>query len=125
MAPRILLCCLVLLAPAGCGGEEQAAAPATQLTVRLDPDGKGPQPAREARIRCGDDPGCAAAQKLRPADLEPVPDDVACTELYGGPQTATVAGTLERERVDARFSREDGCEIARWDKVKPLLETAG
>jgi hypothetical protein len=131
MAPRILLCCLALLALAGCGGEDGGSAPAapvTQLTVRVDADGDGPEPAREERISCAEPPegaACAAAADLRPADLEPVPDDVACTELYGGPQTATIAGTLDRERVDARFSREDGCEIARWDKVAPLLKAAG
>ena len=130
MAPRILLCCLALLALAGCGAEDDASTPgggepATQLTVRLDPDGRGPEPAEEARIRCGDGPGCAAAERLRPHDLEPVPDDVACTEQFGGPETATVTGTLGGSDVDARFSRENGCEISRWDKVAPLLEAAG
>lgn len=133
MAPRIVLCCLALVVPAGCGAEEQAAAPApsapaTQLTVRVDADGDGPEPARQERISCAEPPegaACAAAADLRPADLAPVPDDVACTELFGGPQTATIAGTLDRERVEARFSRVNGCEIARWDKVAPLLKAAG
>ena len=130
MAPRILLCCLAVLALAGCGAEDGGGAPVgpapvTRLTVRVDPDGRGPDPAKEARVRCGDGPGCAAAAKLRPRDLEPVRPDVACTELYGGPETATIEGTLDREQVDARFSREDGCEIARWEKVAPLLEAAG
>jgi hypothetical protein len=133
MAPRILLCCLAVLGLAGCGVEHEPSGSGrepspTELTIRVDPDGRGPEPAGETRVSC-DEPGqgkaCAAAARLRPADLEPVPDDVACTELYGGPQTATIAGTLDRERVDARFSREDGCEIARWEKVAPLLEAAG
>ena len=131
MAPRILLCCLALLALVGCGGEDDASAPgspATQLTVRVDPDGDGPEPARQERISCADSSQgatCAAAAKLRPVDLEPVPDDMACTQQFGGPETATVTGTLRDREVDARFSREDGCEIARWDKVAPLLEGAG
>lgn len=138
MAPRMLLCCLAALVLAGCGGEEEAgdgsgsgtAAPATQLTVRVDPDGDGPEKAKQARISC--DPGsggrgspCAVAEKLRPADFEPTPDDVACTELFGGPETATISGTLERERVEGRFSRQDGCAIARWEKVSALLAEAG
>jgi hypothetical protein len=131
MAPRILLCCLAALWLAGCGsGDDGGGAPGgagtpTQLTVRVDPDGDGPEPAEETRIRCGDDPGCAAAAKLRPADLEPTPDDMACTQQYGGPETAAITGTLRDREVDARFSRRDGCEIARWEKVAPLLETAG
>jgi hypothetical protein len=131
MAPRILLCCLALLALAGCGSEDDAAAPgkpATQLTVRVDPDGDRPEAAREEQISCAQPPegaACAAAADLRPADFEPVPDDMACTQQFGGPETATVTGTLRGREVDARFSRENGCEIARWDKVSPLLEAAG
>jgi hypothetical protein len=138
MAPRMLLCCLAALALAGCGGEEEAgggsgsgtAAPATQLTVRVDPDGDGPEQPKQARISCeGESRGrggpCAAAGRLRPADFEPTPGDVACTELFGGPETATISGTLEREQVQGRFSRQDGCEIARWEKVSALLAEAG
>jgi hypothetical protein len=135
MAPRILLCCLVL-GLAGCG-EETASddesgpgkpAPATELTVRVDPDGKGPEPAEQAEIVCdadGNGQGCAAAAGLHPADFEPTPADVACTEQFGGPQTAKVTGSLEGERVEGGFSRRDGCEIARWDKLAALLELAG
>lgn len=119
MAPRIVLCCLAL---AGCGAEDDATAPTepaptTRLTVRVDPDGKGPEPAKTAQVR--------SAPGLRPADFEPVPDDVACTEQFGGPETATVSGTLDGRPVDARFARHNGCEIARWEKVAPLLEAAG
>ena len=41
---------------------------------------------------------------------------------FGGPETATIKGTIRGQEVDASFSRSDGCEIARWDKVKPLLD---
>jgi hypothetical protein len=136
MAPRTLLCCLVLLALAGCGGDEEAGggsapgepAPATRLTVSVDPDGDGPEPAKRSTATCGagqDDRKCAAVAKLRPEDFEPTPDDVACTELFGGPQTATVSGTLDGTAVEGRFARHDGCEIARWDKLAGLLGEAG
>jgi hypothetical protein len=131
MAPRTLLCCLAVLALAGCGGEEEAgggSAPddpaATQLTVSVDPDGDGPEPAKRSQVTCGggqEDRACDAVATLRPADFEPTPDDVACTELYGGPQTAKVSGTLDGTPVEGRFARHDGCEIARWDKLSALL----
>jgi len=128
MAPRTLLCCLVLLGLCGCGAEsarDEGSAPATRLTVRVDPDGKGPEPAAQSRVTCPGDPACAAVAKLRPADFEPVPGDVACTEQFGGPQTATVTGTLDGRDVDARFARTNGCEIARWEKVSAMLAEAG
>ena len=73
----------------------------TELTVRVDPDGEGPEPAKQAEIFCdaAAGEGSAAAAGLRPADFEPTPADVACTEQFGGPQTATVNGTLDRKAI--------------------------
>ena len=44
----------------------------------------------------------------------------ACTMIYGGPAVATVTGTLDDEPVDATFSRQDGCAIARFDAASTL-----
>ena len=62
---------------------------------------------------------------MKAATFEPTPGDVACTELYGGPETATVKGTLRGKAVDASFSRNNGCEISRWDAAAELLGAAG
>jgi hypothetical protein len=48
------------------------------------------------------------------------PHDQVCTEQYGGPEVATVTGTIDGTRVDARFSRVNGCEIARFDAAQRL-----
>ncbi len=97
--------------------------------MRVDPDGKGPEPAKQARISCdadGKGQGCAAAAGLRPADFEPTAADIACTEQFGGPQTAKVSGDARRASASRAASpRSDGCEIARWDKLAALLEQAG
>ena len=50
------------------------------------------------------------------------PDDAMCTEQFGGEQIAAVSGVYRDETVNTRFSREDGCEIARWDEHAFLLE---
>ncbi|GGN66800.1 hypothetical protein GCM10011579_038590 [Streptomyces albiflavescens] len=50
-----------------------------------------------------------------------VPPGTMCTMLYGGPATAHVTGTWAGRPVDAQFDRADGCEIARWDALVPLL----
>ena len=49
-----------------------------------------------------------------------------CTQQYGGPQVATVTGRYLGREVNSEFRRTDGCEIARWRAMAPLLGgTAG
>jgi hypothetical protein len=140
----VLGCALVLVA--GCGGEDGggggaappggpagpgsggAATPrrGTELTVTVRPRGPG-GPVRERRVACerlgpaAPEPECRRLTGLTASRLAPVPDGVACTQIYGGPATARVTGTIRGRRVDARFSREDGCEIARWERNRALL----
>ncbi|MER6627921.1 SSI family serine proteinase inhibitor [Streptomyces sp. NPDC000987] len=51
----------------------------------------------------------------------PVPDGSMCTMQYGGPATAHVTGTWAGRPVDAVYDRGDGCRIARWNRLVPLL----
>jgi hypothetical protein len=51
----------------------------------------------------------------------PVAPGTMCTMMYGGPATAHVTGIWAGRPVDARFDRADGCQIARWDALVPLL----
>jgi hypothetical protein len=108
---------------AACGEDEPtSAAPQTNLVVRFDADGaQGPKGAKTTRLQCPGD-GCAATKGLSSDDMAPPPADQACTQIYGGPETATVTGTLNGERVDESFKRTDGCEIDRWQKVQALLQ---
>lgn len=47
-----------------------------------------------------------------------------CTQQYGGPQVAVVTGRFLGRDVRAEFRRTDGCEIARWRALAPLLGAA-
>ena len=104
---------------------------ATQLTIVLDENGDGAT--RTFTLTCdpagGDHPdaeaACAALAAGGIAAFAPTPPDVACTEIWGGPQVATVDGTVDGERVIATFTRANGCEISRWDALAPLLGSAG
>ncbi|WP_329315714.1 SSI family serine proteinase inhibitor [Streptomyces sp. NBC_01262] len=51
----------------------------------------------------------------------PAPRGQMCTMIYGGPETATVVGSWAGEEVDARYSRTNGCETARWRDMAPVL----
>jgi hypothetical protein len=121
----LLLALVCATALAACGSEEAAAPSLASLVVRVDDDGaRGAGPARELTLHCGaptDSAACGAAAGVSEADLAPTPGTTACTQLYGGPQTASIKGTLRGDRVDARFSRVNGCETSRWEHVKDLL----
>jgi hypothetical protein len=123
--PLLLICATFV---AACGAERSASDGLARLTVRVDADGaKGPDHARSLKLDCASaaqSATCAAAAKVTPAELAPTPGGVACTQIYGGPQTATIAGTLRGKPVDASFSRVNGCETARWGHVQPLLDGA-
>jgi hypothetical protein len=74
-----------------------------------------------------DPQGALAAVQQYGEDIffpKPGPPKV-CTQQYGGPQVAMVTGTYLGRRVDAVFSRTDGCEISRWKAMAPLLGSAG
>ena len=112
--------------PTGTGGA------ATELTIEVDETGAGQ--ARTFTLTCGPaggdhpdpDAACRALEDAGGvAAFAPVPADMMCTEIYGGPQVARVTGTVDGESVDATFSRTDGCQIARWDALAPLLGSAG
>jgi Subtilisin inhibitor-like len=114
------------LAGAGPGGPSQ---PGTDLTIMVEegpetttwrlacdpPDGSHPDPER----------ACAALAAEGAAALPPVSMDVACTEIWGGRQRATLTGTWQGQRVDSSFSRANGCEIERWDRLGGLLPPGG
>jgi hypothetical protein len=117
---------------AGCG-EDDESAPANEppaladLVVTVDADGKGGKPAKETAVSCDtaeDSPVCRALSFMKAGVFEPTPGDVACTQQFGGPETATVTGTLKGEPINARFTRANGCEITRWETVTPLLDAA-
>jgi hypothetical protein len=126
---RWLPLALICASLAACGDEAKSAdsGNVTKLTVRVDGDGRGPTKPRTLELSCAEgdkSEGCAAAAKLSAADLAPTPADTACTQIYGGPETATIKGTLNGEPVDATLNRTNGCEIKRWETASPLLDEA-
>jgi hypothetical protein len=69
---------------------------------------------------------CAVVAGLGVRFFTAVPDkNLLCTEIYGGPQTARISGTVDGTPVEARLARTNGCEISRWDAVKKILGTGG
>jgi hypothetical protein len=100
----------------------------TSLHITIWPNGEGHPGKTVYTLRCAPAGGTlprrvAACRKLlrleRP--FAPTPKNVACTQIYGGPQEALVTGRFRGKLVRVRFSRKDGCEIGRWNRVLFLL----
>jgi hypothetical protein len=49
------------------------------------------------------------------------PKEEICTKIYGGEQVAWVTGRWAGKVVKRKFTRVDGCEIARWDQLALTL----
>ena len=101
---------------------------ATSLHITVWPNGEGHAPKRTYTLTCTPLGGtlpqrasaCAKLQDLK-APFAPTPAQVACTQIYGGPQEALVAGRFRGGSVRVRFGRKNGCEITRWNRVRFLF----
>jgi hypothetical protein len=64
---------------------------------------------------------CRRLQRLGSEAFRPTPPDTACTAIFGGPSTARVTGSYLGRPIWVRLRRDNGCEIARWQRVGFLL----
>jgi hypothetical protein len=120
---------LLVLAAASCATASAANAPTSLRITIWDTPNATP---RVLALRCGPPRGtvvqpalaCTRLERLGRRVFEPTPAGTACTMIYGGPQRAVVAGTLDGRKVWASFRRRDGCEIGRWNRVSFLVGTA-
>ena len=65
---------------------------------------------------------CAKARSIKRLLTTQPGRDRACTQIYGGPETARITGTIDGVRVDRRFSRTNGCEIEDFNRAGELLQ---
>ena len=99
------------------------------LTIALSPNSAKPKVGRRTyTLRCRPAAGTlphrvsACTKLLRVQNpFAPVPRDQACTQIYGGSQQAVVIGVYGGKPVRTIFTRVDGCQIARWNRVRFLF----
>ncbi|POH72218.1 SSI family serine proteinase inhibitor [Arthrobacter glacialis] len=122
------------------GGTGQASSPApvsttdqaatVDLVVEIRNDGQNTsyslQCAGSTALATSKHPNAAKACELLARDskfLDPSPDPTSqmCTQLYGGPATASVTGTIAGKAVDRDFDLKNGCGISAWTAALPLL----
>jgi hypothetical protein len=125
---RLALVTAVLVAGLVAGQAGAATtSPATQLRITFWTDGR-PGPSQTWTLTCRPTGGvhparvraCARLAAL-PQPFRPVPKEMMCIQIYGGPQEALVTGRHAGQRVWARFNLSDGCQIARWNRLVPFL----
>jgi hypothetical protein len=121
----LLLLLAVALPLAACGSSKDSASePETRLEVTVWPAGKQ-GPSKTHTVACPGAAICDRLAQLDPSAFDPVPEDLACTQIFGGADEAHVEGTLGGQPVAADFNRTNGCEIARWNRLAFLLGSAG
>jgi Subtilisin inhibitor-like len=105
----------------------------TALRITYWEDSAAPTKTVTWTLRCGPVAGSLprptrACRHLAQGGVElfaPTPKNLACTEIYGGPQRARVVGTVKGKRIWATFTRSNGCEIFRWQRISPWLVPPG
>jgi hypothetical protein len=123
---------LALAALGACTAGAAGTTAPTSLTVTYWEDGIGTgritwtlrcNPARGTLPRPGR--ACLRLAEGGARLFAPLPKDVVCTEIYGGPQVARVIGVVQGKSIWATFQRRNGCEIGRWNGLSPWLLPPG
>ena len=119
---------LALVLVAGCSVSDDTVRTQQEARVVLEIEVRADEGAEPERYVLTCDPTIgghpepeAACGNLTAEALQPLPADAVCAEVYGGPQTATVRGRFEGQRVDLALSRTDACRTAQWDRLGALL----
>jgi len=105
----------------------------TSLTVTFWEDGSRSADRTTWTLRCNPARGtlprpgvsCRRLAAGGPRLFAPLPKNIVCTEIYGGPQVARVVGFVQGKRIWASFSRTNGCQISHWDRLSPWLLPRG
>lgn len=120
----VLLAWAAVFAAAACGGSTNA----TRLAIALYPGGRGSLPVHPYALRCDPARGtvpqplvaCRRLARLGHPFASVAPGTI-CSQVALGPQEALVTGTVRGQRVTARLSLRDSCEIARWRRLRSVV----
>ena len=137
-APRLGVLLAVLVAasllPAAAHAARAGTAPAAVVALKFSVTDAPEATPRPATLTClgtranatgylreTPEEGCQQARRLAAFLLSaPAPGRV-CTQIFGGPQTATVQGAINGRWIRRTLSRTNGCELADWDRMGLLL----
>lgn len=126
---RIAVLVAVIVAVASWGaGAAQTFTPPTDLRISYFPQGRSEGDRTLWTLRCEPAGGTlakagSACQKLNRLKnpFAPLPKDLQCTDIYGGPDQALITGIHKGRKVWVMLGLRNGCEIARWRKLAFLV----
>ncbi len=131
MRGAVLIAALAALVACGASSLAASAAAATSstsLTITYWPNGSDAGVKRTATLRCDPVGGTLARRVTACRKLDGLVNpfarprmDLVCTQQYGGPDEALIAGTFEGRRVWVRLGLADGCQIARFNRLAFLV----
>jgi hypothetical protein len=121
-----------VVALAGCGSQltpgspVNANAPRSSLTITVAA-AHGAMP-RRWTLTCDPAGGthpdpqaaCATLSTVK-GPFAPVPPHTMCPMIVSGSQVASITGSWDGHRVSASYSRDNGCQTARWEKLGQVL----
>ncbi|HSI98583.1 MAG TPA: SSI family serine proteinase inhibitor, partial [Gaiellaceae bacterium] len=116
-----------------CGAGSAGTTTRTALTITYWENGIGKSEPVRWTLRCNPARGtlsrpAVACRRLAAGGVKlfaPIPPSTVCTQIYGGPQVARVVGRVAGKRIWTTFTRNDGCQIGRWNRVSPWLLPPG
>lgn len=91
----------------------------TSIKVSIQPAGSGGLVVSRI-IDCPGDKRCARVEKLTLRDFQP-PKGMMCSQQSAGPSLAWVVGTIRGRSVQYQLDVSDGCKIAVWNRLAPVL----
>ncbi len=129
-APAVVLASTFLVAVAAASGSTSAG---TSLRITYWEDSASDSSSVTWTLRCEPARGtlarparaCTRLATGGPKLFAPLPPKVVCTEIYGGPQKARVVGVVDGKRVWSTFTRTNGCQLDRWQRISPWLVPPG
>lgn len=129
MRAAVLFAAAVVTA-VGCGSSVAATPTGSQtsLSITVWSEGRDQGPPLRLTLRCAPAGGTvqkpgAVCRKLvaMSKPFAPPAKDIFCTDRYGGPQEAVVAGTYQGRRTWIQLTARNGCEISRWNRLRFLV----
>lgn len=135
MRKVVVLTAMLATTVTACGGTGSgSSSAATSLTISTRTGSESVLVPSDATLECGNTPkatgflhavagpACEAVEGGAVTEVaKSQKSGRLCSQIYGGPQTAHITGTIDDKRVNVRVDRTDGCGVEDWTALEAVL----